>query len=117
MDSLSLLQILEKNGPFAVSLIVVCILLFFILKWVFKNQDRILTIANQQNEAWQRIISDCSESSKEFHTRMKSDHQSQREAASYQRQEHKDLTEQHVKICASLTESITILKSLNGKKG
>jgi len=115
MDTLTMAQVLQKNGPFALALIVVCVLLFFVLKWVFKNQDRILTMANNQNESWQARVAEQADSFKEFYTRVKSDHAAQREANAYQRQEHKDLAEQHVKICASLTETTTILKSLNGK--
>ncbi len=116
METISFLHILQENGPFALALIVVCALLFAVLKWVFKNQDRILGMANTQNEAWLERFREQSESIKEFYTRVKADHISQREANTFQRQEHKELADQHVQISTSLAETAIVLKSLNGKK-
>jgi len=112
MDTSTFLLAIQQHGPIVGTLV----LLFFILKWVFKNQDRILTIANAQNEYWLKmiqehikIIQNHTENAKEFHVQIKGDHKDQKEANSFQRQE-------HGKMIATLTESITLLKTLNGNK-
>ena len=65
-------------------------------------------MAKTQNDAWQKIIQQHTDSAKEFHTQVIADHLNQKEAGNYQREEHN-------KIMASLTEIVVELKSLNGK--
>ena len=127
MNPETLTPIIEKHGPLAACLVAVCILLFFILKWVFKNQDRILTnsekqnvrwsiIQEEQNEKWRQVLTAFAESSKQFYEKVKGEHSSQKEASVYQRQEHKELANQLGSVTLSLTAITIELKSLNGKK-
>lgn len=109
MNISSVETIVRTHGPIAAAFIVICVLLFFVLKWVFKNQDAILQMAKAQNEAWREAIQRHTDSAKEFHTQMKVDHKAQKEAATYQREEHN-------KMIATLIEILGGLRALNGEK-
>ena len=108
--SINLVEAAFKTyGPIAATLIVICILLFFILRWVFKNQDNILCMAKSQNEAWQKVIQEHTENAKVFYIQVIADHSNQKDAGNYQREE-------HIKMMDSLNGIVLELKSMNGKK-
>lgn len=76
--------VVERLGAAGILLVV----LILVLKWVFKNQARILEIANAQNTGWQNVITRHTENAKTFQEQMNANNKSDRNAHEYQRKEH-----------------------------
>jgi hypothetical protein len=94
--------------------------------WILKQQSKILDNAKEERTSWQKLIEaerdkttqalqgvatilgDHTTTAREFHLQV-------REAHNYQREEHKDLSEQNGKMCNVLVEAVTILRRINGK--
>jgi len=69
------------------------IIVMFMLRWVFKNQEHLISLANEQNEKWQKVIESHSNNAKEFHTKVSKDHESIKKGYDYQREEHNKMLE------------------------
>lgn len=87
--------------------------LFFIaflilLRWVLNQQSKIMDTHNKEREQWQEIFRTVNETMKDKMVESKSFYEQSKEADRYQRAEHE-------RIMTGLTETILILKSLNGK--
>jgi len=94
--------------------IIITALFFFLLKWVLKQQDKILDRAEKRDTAWQDIVSKATQEL-DKHTNMAGEFHSQvREAHNYQREEHKEICQIAGKQTQLLTEAVTLLKKVNG---
>lgn len=97
MDALSVMGLIEKLGTSAL----LFILFLILLRWVMKNQDKILEQANKQNQDWQKITDEKTEALKGFRTEVKDAHK-------YQRDEHKQ-------ICDTCQNIALTLERINNK--
>lgn len=72
-----------------------CLLLFFIIKHILRQQEKILDMATLQNENWQRALNDHTAQATKFHEQVT-------EAHKFQREEHRDIQKCLLEIAAML---------------
>ena len=89
--------------------ILIFIAFMFLLKWVLKQQDRILKNAEEERKVWQTLTSAFQSSIAESNQRAQANHEQNVEAHKYQREEHQKMINQ--------LDGITLtLVRLNGKE-
>lgn len=84
MDNITLIDVFIKHGIGTALTIVLCIVLWKLIKHILDQQERISKMAIEQNEHWQGIISEHSSNAKAFHNEVKDAHK-------FQREEHKEI--------------------------
>ena len=95
---------------------VIFLVLVLLIKWILRQQEKILEDAKEERAQWQDIVEKFSKeienhtlSAKEFHDQVK-------EAHRYQREEHKEICTMCNHISTGIQEAVILLKAMNGKR-
>ena len=96
---------------------VIFLVLVLLIKWILKQQEKILEDAKEERTQWQDIVGKFSKEienhtlgAKEFHNQVK-------EAHRYQREEHKEICTMCNHISTGIKEAVILLKTMNGRRG
>lgn len=96
-------------------------IIFFVLvmfiRWVLKQQERILDDAKAERQGWQCVVKNITREI-EAHTNHAKEFQNHvKEAHRYQREEHKEICTMCNHISTGIKEAVILLKTMNGRRG
>jgi hypothetical protein len=72
--------------------------LFFLLKWMTKLHDRVMTDSKEERQAWQTLIQSFSSRIQEQSMELRNMCEQNNEAHKYQREEHKEILKNQITI-------------------
>ena len=107
-----MLQVVVQYG-FAIPLFISCV---FLLRWILKQQEKILDQARDERIHWQSTISSLQQSIEDHTSTSIAFREQVHQAHKYQREEHKGLMDLNYTISKELAQASIILSRINGSK-
>jgi peptidoglycan hydrolase CwlO-like protein len=96
--------------------VLIFVALMVLLRWVLRQQEKILDNAREERQNWQNIVSKFRDEIEKHTANAKEFHNQVKEAHKYQREEHKEICTMCNHISTGIKEAVILLKAMNGKR-